>query len=177
MVFKQLKSGFSKLFTPSKILIIIVFLLLAYAFMSYSGSKSYAHSGFESVENAPTSAEFNNTAETAEIGAGASSLPPKSSGDSTGFPATVTNPTDLLPVDSNNAWSNLNPALKGENGVQTPDLLQAGSLIGLDTIGQSLRNANLQLRSDPPIPKTAVGPWNNSTIEPDFIRAPFDINP
>jgi hypothetical protein len=56
-----------------------------------------------------------------------------------------------------------------------PDLLDAGYLIGLDTIGQTLRNANLQERSDPIIPKTNVGPWNNSTIEPDFGRVPLEL--
>jgi hypothetical protein len=56
-----------------------------------------------------------------------------------------------------------------------PDLLQAGYHIGLDTIGQTLRNANLQLRSDPIIPKQEVGPWNHSTIEPDLGRVPLEI--
>jgi hypothetical protein len=56
-----------------------------------------------------------------------------------------------------------------------PDLLQAGSLIGLDTIGQTLKNANLQLRSDPVIVKQNVGPWNNSTYEPDLGRVPLEL--
>jgi hypothetical protein len=56
-----------------------------------------------------------------------------------------------------------------------PDLLQAGSLIGLDTIGQTLKNANLQLRSDPIIVKQSVGPWNNSTYEPDLGRVPLEL--
>lgn len=181
MVFKQLKSGFSKLFTPKKILIIVVFLLLAYALLSYSSTKSSNLSGFDAaaevgapIDATPSTStpSFDNGPSVGEIGTGINS--PPSSIPVTG--ATVTTPTDLLPVDTNSAWSDLNPALKG-NGVQTPDLLQAGSLIGLDTIGQSLRNANYQLRSDPPISKSAVGPWNNSTIEPDLIRAPFDINP
>ena len=61
------------------------------------------------------------------------------------------------------------------NAGTTPDLLQAGYHIGLDTIGQTLRNANLQLRSDPIIPKTVVGPWLQSTIEPDIARVPLEI--
>jgi hypothetical protein len=56
-----------------------------------------------------------------------------------------------------------------------PDLLQAGYHIGLDTIGQTLRNPNYQLRSDPIIPKQEVGPWNLSTIEPDIGRVPLEI--
>jgi hypothetical protein len=62
-----------------------------------------------------------------------------------------------------------------DGDVMMPDLLQAGYHIGLDTIGQSLRNANLQLRSDPIIPKSDVGPWNQSTIEADMGRVPLEL--
>ena len=55
------------------------------------------------------------------------------------------------------------------------DMLQAGYHIGLDTIGQTMKNANLQLRSDPIIPKQSVGPWNQSTYEPDYARVPLEI--
>ena len=85
----------------------------------------------------------------------------------------VANPSDLLPQDANNQWSNLNPVLN--SGSQFPDLLQAGYHIGLDTIGQTLRNPNYQLRSDPIIPKQEIGPWNQSTIEPDYGRVPLEV--
>jgi hypothetical protein len=61
------------------------------------------------------------------------------------------------------------------NAGATPDLLQAGYHIGLDTIGQTLRNANYQLRSDPVIQKQDIGPWSQSTIEPDLGRVPLEI--
>ncbi len=83
-------------------------------------------------------------------------------------------PSELLPQDQNSQWATLNPVNQGN--VAVPDLLQAGYHIGLDTIGQSLRNANLQLRSDPIISKNEVGPWNQSTIEPDLGRVPLEIN-
>jgi carbon monoxide dehydrogenase subunit G len=67
----------------------------------------------------------------------------------------------------------LNPVAQGN--IAAPDLLQAGYHIGLDTIGQTLRNANLQERSDPIIPKAAVGPWNQSTIDPDLGRVPLEV--
>ena len=60
-------------------------------------------------------------------------------------------------------------------GVMGPDLLSAGHHIGIDTIGQSLRNANQQLRSDPVISKQDVGPWHNSTIEADTTRIPLEL--
>jgi len=85
----------------------------------------------------------------------------------------VQNPTDLLPKDTNSQWAQLNPAGKGE--LANINLLKAGYNIGIDTIGQSLRNANLQIRSEPPNPQLNVGPWNLSTITPDFLRPPLEI--
>ena len=55
------------------------------------------------------------------------------------------------------------------------NLLKAGHHIGIDTIGQSLRNANLQLRSEPANPQVNVGPWNNTTMEADNMRVPLEI--
>ena len=87
--------------------------------------------------------------------------------------ANIQNPTDLLPKDSNSQWAQLNPSGKGE--LANINLLKAGYHIGIDTIGQSLRNANLQIRSEPPNPQVNVGPWNHSTITPDYIRPPMEI--
>lgn len=41
---------------------------------------------------------------------------------------------------------------------------------------QSLRNSNQQLRSEPINPKKNVCPWLQSTIEPDTLRRPLEIN-
>ena len=84
----------------------------------------------------------------------------------------IQNPSDLLPKNSNE-WAQLNPSGKGE--LANINLLKAGYHIGIDTIGQTLRNANLQIRSEPPNPQLYVGPWNLSTIEPDFMRPPLEI--
>jgi hypothetical protein len=45
----------------------------------------------------------------------------------------------------------------------------------LDAVGQTLRNANLQIRSDPPNPSVNIGPWNLSIIESDFLRVPLEL--
>jgi hypothetical protein len=82
-------------------------------------------------------------------------------------------PSVLLPNDSNSQWASLNP--QGGGMLKNINLLQAGSLVGINTVGSSLRNANLQLRSEPPNPQGNVGPWNHSTIEPDFVRLPLEI--
>ena len=85
---------------------------------------------------------------------------------------TVTNPSDLLPKDINSDWSNVNPA---NADLKNINLLSAGQLIGINTVGSSLRNPSLQERSEPVIPKTNIGPWNNSTIDADTLRRPLEI--
>ena len=82
-------------------------------------------------------------------------------------------PSVLLPNDSNSQWANMNP--QGGGPLTGINLLQAGALAGINTIGSTLRNANLQLRSEPPNPQVNVGPWNRSTIEPDFVQRPLEI--
>ena len=93
-------------------------------------------------------------------------LPPSSN-------VNVPNPAELLPKDLNNEWSRLNPS--GEGDLENINLLKAGYHAGVDTVGSSLRNANLQVRSEPPNPTNKVSPWLNSTIEPDLMRAPLEI--
>jgi len=83
------------------------------------------------------------------------------------------NPADLLPKDNNSQWAQLNPAGKGD--LANINLLKAGYHIGIDTVGQTLRNANLQIRSEPPNPQVNVGIWNTSTITPDFLRVPLEL--
>jgi hypothetical protein len=81
---------------------------------------------------------------------------------------------DLLPpkaVDSQ--WSQANPTGQGDVGNQ--NFLSAGHHVGTNTIGSSLRNPNLQLRSEPINPQQEVGPWMQSTIEPDMNRRPLEI--
>lgn len=85
----------------------------------------------------------------------------------------ATNPGDLLPKDMNSEWSRLNP--NGNNDLANVNLLKAGYHAGIDTVGSSLRNANLQLRSEPPNPTKQVSPWMNTTIEPDLMRVPLEI--
>ena len=85
----------------------------------------------------------------------------------------VADPSDLLPKDTNSEWAKLNPI--GSGDLQSVNLLQAGYHAGVDTVGNSLRNANLQLRSEPANPQLNVGPWNNTTISPDTMRVPLEI--
>jgi len=86
---------------------------------------------------------------------------------------TTINPNDLLPNDENSEWAKLNP--HGSGNLSEVSLVKAGHAIGVNTVGNSLRNANQQLRSDPPVPQVNVGPWNNTTIEPDNMRVPLEL--
>lgn len=85
----------------------------------------------------------------------------------------VSNPEDLLPRDENSQWAQLNP--RGVGDLNNVNLLQAGFWNGINTVGSSLRNANLQIRSEPPNPQMQVSPWLNTTIEPDMMRLPLEI--
>ena len=54
--------------------------------------------------------------------------------------------------------------LKGQN------FLEPRQQIGMpETVGGALRNANQQIRAEPPVPKN-VFVWNNSTITPDMMQ-------
>ena len=81
--------------------------------------------------------------------------------------------TDLLPSDASSKWAQINPSSSGELSDQ--NFLTAGYHVGINTIGQSMRNANLQLRSEVPNPQVAVSPWLISTIEPDVRPVSFEI--
>ena len=85
----------------------------------------------------------------------------------------VNDPSSLLPKNANNEWGKLNPQGNGE--LNNMNFLKAGHHMGINTVGQSLRNANLQLRSEPANPQLNVGPWHNTTMQPDVMRVPLEI--
>ena len=81
---------------------------------------------------------------------------------------------DLLPSDdASNKWAQVNPVGKGD--IQDQNFVVAGHHIGVNTVGQSLRNANRQLRSEPANPQVKVSPWLQSTIDPDVNRKALEI--
>ena len=170
-MFKEFSRGFFKFFTTQRVIILVVFLILAYILFGYSNTKGNTKDGYSGgvvMGNGSTNAPPLPAAATATQ---PSVTKPSATG---GYAATSTgSPQDLLPKDQNSQFSDFNMINQGN--IVMPDLLDAGYLIGLDTIGKSLRNPNYQERSDPIIPKMNVGPWNNSTIEPDIGRVPLEI--
>lgn len=84
---------------------------------------------------------------------------------------TMQTATDLRPQEMNSGWFNSpydrDSQLKIENG----NLLASATgqaKIGIDTIGQSLKNPSYDIRGSVPIVKFDIGPFNNSTIEYDY---------
>jgi hypothetical protein len=176
-----------KLFNDYGIGAIIVILLVAYGvamFAGYLGAKGMP--GSES--NAQMQHQYKNQNVSMNNNMGVRPSDPNgnevfasASGVQTSMPGipsscstpNIQNPAELLPKDSNSQWAQLNPS--GQGDLANVNLLKAGYHIGIDTIGQTLRNANLQIRSEPPNPQLNVGPWNQSTIESDFMRPPLEI--
>lgn len=85
------------------------------------------------------------------------------------------------PVTSNDLLPKLHPDAQafaelypcGQGDLNSVNYLDAGSLVGIST--NSRKNSNMQLRSDPPLPKKNVSPWNMSTLTPDCYRKTFEI--
>jgi hypothetical protein len=168
---KQISNGLNKFFTIERTILLIVLIILAYGLYMYSNSKSRFMDGMDTGFPKETAQSITPTVAVDQTEKAVVSAEP--SFQSNYVPQSVASPQDLLPQDQNSQWASLNPA--GQGNIAAPDLLQAGYHIGLDTIGQTLRNANLQERSDPIIPKSLVGPWNQSTIEPDLGRVPLEV--
>jgi hypothetical protein len=80
---------------------------------------------------------------------------------------------DLLPKDAaNSKFAQVNPAGQGDDN--NVNYLTAGWQEGINTVGNSLRNGNQQLRSEPPNPQVKVSPWNMTTIDADLGRRPLE---
>lgn len=160
---KSLQKGLSKFFTNDKIMLLLVLAILAFAIYSYGMQKDFIRDNMtegntegdvpeDELEDTPVEGPAPPVEET---------------------PAMEEKFTNLLP--NTEGFDTCNFATVDAKNIQAPDLLEAGYHIGLDTIGQSLRNANQQLRSDPVISKVDVGPWHNSTIEADVTRVPLEL--
>jgi len=89
------------------------------------------------------------------------------------YPKDVLSSADLLPRDADSLYAQVNPS--GQGSLADQNFLTAGYHVGINTVGQSLRNANRQLRSEPPNPQVKVSPWQQTTIEPDINRRPLEI--
>jgi hypothetical protein len=148
----------------------IIVCIISYSLWSYSTEKKMIIDGMHSNSTNLPCAQPNQQLHPAEFGNSPTAQTPTVSDYTL---AKTNDPEQLLPNDDNSKFGELNPMTN--DGQQIPDLLNAVSRIGLDTIGQTMKNPNLQLRSDPTIEKQNIGPWNNSTYEPDLARVPLEL--
>lgn len=85
----------------------------------------------------------------------------------------IQGPTELLPQETAaDQW-----ATQLDTGL-TPEyrsFIEAGQHVGTDGRAGGMKNPNLQVRSDPPIPREAVGPWNNSSYQPNPYQREFEV--
>jgi hypothetical protein len=161
---KNITDGFARVFTPQRLLTLIIFIVFAWMLLSYADNKGLS---LEGVEDGSHAQQYELPMMPDVQHQETDSRHPAAS--------TVATASELLPADKNSAWAALNPVSMNSGNIMDQQLLQAGYHAGLDTIGQTMKNANLQLRSDPIIPKVDVGPWNQSTYEPDYARVPLEI--
>ncbi len=156
------------------IFVAAVVCIMIYSIMSYSNSKDSVLDNYTGMSAQQTTTASNEQLQPANYGGAKSSI--EQSMDVSDYQmASTANPDQLLPKDENSKWGDMNPVSTSADGQTMPDLLNAVSRVGIDTIGQTMRNANLQLRSDPTIQKQNVGPWSNSTMEPDLARVPLEL--
>ena len=147
-------------------LLVLAGIVLYFLVTNYSRQKTVE--GFEAAPEAEVNVQPSSGPELHEVEA----APEAAQENADCFPKEQLKAEDLLPGDSNSTWAQVNPSGQGELG--DVNFLDAGHHVGVNTVGQSLRNANRQLRSEPANPQVKVSPWLQSTIDPD-IRRPLEI--
>ena len=177
-----------KTFKAHHVLLLLGGLVLIYVIYNYSSDKNFYPENYESVNKRNPSQRSSGTQNQNSKSAGPNAANDStfyvdyaplntSDGNMAGMPSNCSsqntnNPSDLLPNDNNSGWG-LKPM--GSGDFMGVNFLNAGYLIGIDSVGSSLRNANQQVRSEPPNPQLLVSPWNNTTIEPDTFRQPLEV--
>ena len=94
---------------------------------------------------------------------------------------TEVNDNNMMPSQSHENAADLLPKNMGENSsdfnAAAGNFLNNENLVSTFQVpsqSQTLRNANLQLRSEPANPQLEVCPWNQTTIQPDLYRKPLE---
>lgn len=83
------------------------------------------------------------------------------------------NATDYLPKEINDDWFNTDFS-QAKYKMNDDKLINTDKyVVGVNTIGQSLKNASYDIRGAINVPKYTVSPWNNSTTEPDYNIKPL----
>ena len=161
---------------PEFILGLVALAILLFGFYNYSyrnssilsPMSSFNQSSSSSTDSSQANVSNNNSNASTSVSGSTSSLKKLSSDKP------INNPSDLLPANTASEWAKMNPV--GTDNLSGINLLSAQQQNGINTQGSSLRNANLQIRSEPPNPRNNTNcPWNISTIEGDTMRRPLEI--
>ncbi len=75
---------------------------------------------------------------------------------------------DFLPTEKKDWFETDFANVNAEYNVDDNKLINTEKFIGINTVGQSLKNPSYDIRGTVACPKMTVSPWNNSTIEPDY---------
>lgn len=86
------------------------------------------------------------------------------------FDPDMYDPMNLLPKEYYDDWFEV---IDEPVALKNRHLINLQQPLGINTVGQSLKNATHDLRGNPPCPKFSVSPWGNSTIESDFNIKPL----
>jgi hypothetical protein len=83
------------------------------------------------------------------------------------------NSKDYLPNEVNDDWFSTDFS-QAKHKMDSDKLVNVQRyVVGINTVGQSLKNASHDIRGTIPNPKYTVSPWNNSTYEPDYNIKPL----
>ena len=105
----------------------------------------------------------------AEVDSSSPPPPPKTETFTPEVPSGALLPKEV-PVSDDFGQFSTEAILSGQN------YLDPRAQIGYpETVGGTLRNANLQIRSEPANPRDPVSIWNLSTITPDKMRPQFEL--
>jgi hypothetical protein len=154
---KGLNAGMTRM-----ILVVVGVLALGYILFKYTNTSSYLP--VEGMANmAPPAGGAGEAAAT-------HAAPGSVGGTMALAPGGELKPSEMVPSSGlGSAWAATNPSGLGD--MKNQNFLSSGHLIGVNTVGQSKRNATHDIRVEYPNPRQAVSPWSNSVIEgPDAYR-------
>jgi len=160
---------------------VLVGVVVVYSlFSSYSGSKSAVSEKLEmelggSGSSAPMSGQGPYSVGTSSLGGNAlavDDMQGRTPASQQTYTQNVLSSSELLPKGEMGAsWAAVNPV--GKSDLDGQNFLQAGYHANINIIGisQTNRNPTYDIRSEQPNPQSKVGPFLQTTIDPDPFRA------
>jgi hypothetical protein len=170
----------NKLVQAALVVGVLMFLLNTFNEQSVESLEQEAQEQLEEVESRITLDVSKQLSATREIQAASVSdlknteSVPASAASASATPDGDLTAEDLLPShDASSDFASRYP--NGVGALSEKNFLTSGYHVGINTVGTSLRNANVGIRSEPANPIQHVSPWNNTTITPDVNRRPLEI--